>query len=116
MGIDNLADTTDLLDQTTLKLVDDSTVLTPVDGVQIIDQWITPLSASENTKPIADELLQLKSLLQSEQVDGEAVTAKLSKIADQLSLLAPETGSEGEMPSLIEGLASALRLAGGTSK
>ena len=116
MGIDNLANTTDLLDKTTLKLVDDSHVLTPEEGVEIIDQWITPLSDSENTKPIADDLQKLKSLLLSEQVDREAVTAQLSKLADQLSLLAPETGSEGEMPSLIEGLASALRLAAGTSK
>ncbi len=61
------------------------------------------------------KLKQLKSTLQSENVDSQAVTGQLEKIAGELSHLDPETGSEGEMPSLIEGLAAALRLAAGAS-
>lgn len=114
--MENLANTTDLLDRTTLKLVDESHLMTPKEGVEIIDQWITTLGDAENAKPITDELQQLKSLLQSAKVDGSAVSSKLGKLADQLSLMASETGSEGEMPSLIDGLASALRLAAGKSR
>ena len=114
--MENLANTTDLLDQTTLKLVDESHKLTPNEGVELIDQWISTLGDAENAKSIADELQQLKSLLQSANINGDLVDSKLGKLADQLSLLAPETGSEGEMPSLIEGLASALRLAAGKAK
>ena len=111
----NLADATNLLDETTQKLSAESQTLTPGEGIALIDQWIAPLENAENTRPIAEELKQLKSLLQAENVDSAAVTGQLEKIAGELSLLAPETGSEGEMPSLIEGLAAALRLAAGAS-
>ena len=112
----NLADTTDLLDQTTQKLKDDSEALTPQAGIALIDQWLPALSAAENTKPIAENLEQLKVLLKTEPVNSDEVFTKLGELAVQLSLLAPDTGSEGEMPSLLEGLSAALKLAAGTSK
>lgn len=112
----NLADTTDLLDQTTQKLKDDSETITPQAGVVLIDQWIPALSTAENTKPIAENLEQLKVLLKTEPVNSDEVFVVLGKLAGQLTLLAPDTGSEGEMPSLLEGLSAALRLASGTSK
>lgn len=112
----NLADATNLLDETTRKLTEEPQTLTPPEGITIIDQWITPLENAENTKPIAEQLKKLKTMLHAENVDSNAVTQQLEEIAGELSLLAPETGSEGEMPSLIEGLAAALRLAAGGTK
>lgn len=110
------ADTTDLLDQTTQTLTGESGTPTPQEGIALIDQWIAPLEAGENTKPIAEELQKLKTLLKAEPVDSGAVFAILGEIAIQLTAIAPDMGSEGEMPSLLEGLASALRLTAGTSK
>jgi len=112
----NLADTTDLLDQTTQKLKDDSETLTPQAGIALIDQWIPALSTAENTKPIAENLEQLKGLLQTEPVSSDQVFVVLGELAVKLTLLAPDTGSEGEMPSLLEGLSAALKLAAGNSK
>ncbi len=107
-----LADATSLLEQTTDLLQNSPT---PESGIQLLDQWIGPLRQAPNTKPIADALAKLKTRLQADPVDGAAVRKELGQIADLLSALSPETGSEGEVPSLLEGLAAALREAGETS-
>lgn len=111
-----LADTTDLLAQTTDLVSGERAQLTPQAGIGLIDQWIEPLQTAENTKPIADKLGQLKTLLQGGTVDEDAVRARLGELAELVSALGPATGSEGEMPSLLEGLSAALRQAGETSR
>ena len=111
-----IADTTALLDETTGKLSSEDAVLNPEAGVGLIDQWIGPLQAGENTKPIADKLDQVKKRLQTGETDDEAMRSTLSELADMISELGSQMGSEGEMPSLMDGLASAIRQIGGTSK
>ena len=112
----NLAETTSLLDETTQKLASESEKLTAQEGIALIDQWIAPLSASENFKSITEQLMKLKEILKSDPVDQNKVKDELGVISEQLSLMAPDMGSEGEMPSLVEGLAAAMRFAAGTSK
>ena len=112
----NLAETTSLLDETTQKLTSEPEHLTAREGIALIDQWITPLASSENFKPINEQLLKLKEMLISDSVDQDQVKSQLGVISEQLSLMAPDMGSEGEMPSLVEGLAAAMRFAAGTSK
>lgn len=112
----SLADTTDLLDQTTSHLMETSGSLTPQLGIDLIDSWLAPLQAADNTKPLADELSALQMLLQARPLPEEAVREALGPLADQLSLLATQMGGEGEMPALLEGLATALRQAGNSSK
>lgn len=112
----SLADTTDLLDQTTTRLMGESGPLTPLAGIDLIESWLVPLQSADNTRPLADQLAALKALLQAKPLPEEAVRTALGPLADQLSLLSTEMGGEGEMPALLEGLSTALRQAGGRSK
>ena len=107
----SLADTTDLLDQTTTQLMQPSGPLTPQMGIALIKPWLEPLQVADNTKPLADELSALQMLLQAKPLPEEAVRTALVPLAEQLSILATDMGGEGEMPALLEGLATALRRA-----
>lgn len=111
-----LADATALLDKTTDQLSGDLTKLTPRMGIQLVEQWIQALQTGENTKPMADKLVEIRHLLETGEIDGRQMSDTLGELADMLSELSPQMGSEGEMPSLLDGLATALRQAGGTSK
>ncbi|GGC14076.1 MULTISPECIES: hypothetical protein [Dyadobacter] len=114
--MEDIADTTGFLDETTSMLMCEEKQLTPQKGVEIIDKWIIPLDQAENTRPIADGLKKLKSLLGQEPVDGGAVISQMGTLAGQLIVIAPDMGAEGEMPSLLMALASALRMAGDIPK
>ncbi|MCE7062261.1 hypothetical protein [Dyadobacter sp. CY343] len=109
----SLADTTELLDNTTTTLMGSEETLTPEIGIDLIDQWMVPLSESENTQPIAEELRKLKALLGTDPADSTGIVKQMGVIAAKVLLIAPDIGAEGEMPSLLAGLAAALRL--GTS-
>lgn len=111
-----LADTSALLDKTTEQLSGDITQLTPRAGIQLVEQWIGTLQEGENTKPMADKLTEIRDLLETGKTEGKPLTNALGELADMLSELSPQMGSEGEMPSLLDGLATALRQVGGTSK
>lgn len=112
----SLSHTTNLLDQTTAQLMGMSGPLTPHMGIALIESWFGPLQVADNTKPLADELSALQALLQAKPLPEEAVRTALGPLAEQLSLLSTEMGGEGEMPALLEGLATTLRQAGDSSK
>lgn len=112
----SLADTTDLLDQTTTQLMGESDALTPQAGMALIDAWLAPLQGGENTRPLADQLVTLKSLLAANPVDESAVRGVVGPLAEQLTLFSTQMGGEGEVPALLEGLATALRQASDGSK
>lgn len=109
----DLGDTNALLDETTQQL-SQSTILTPQAGISLIDQWIIPLGEAENTKDFASQLQELKTLL-TEKPEDSAVQTLLDRLADDLTEFSSQVGPEGEMSSLMTGLASALRQVGGTS-
>jgi len=111
-----IADTTALLSETTSQLGSDLDKLSPRAGIGLVERWIEPLRAGENTAPMADKLTEIRDLLETGRTDGSAMTNALGELADMLSELSPEMGSEGEMPSLLDGLATTLRQIGGTSK
>jgi len=110
--MEDLADTTALLEETISFLMAENKELTAENGVSLADQWIVPLQSSENTKPIAEEVKKLKTLLQENPVNNENVTNQLNNIAEKVAVLAPDMGTEGEMPSLLTALATALRMSG----
>ena len=112
----SLADTTDLLARTTTCLTEESAMLLPRAGVALIDAWLEPLEEGENTQPLTGELAGLKSLLATNPVDEQAVQSTLASLAGQLSLFSSQLGTEGEMPGLLEGLATALRQAAESSR
>lgn len=112
----NLADTSELLDITIFKLMENPGSFNTEEGIGILDQWIKPLDEADSTKPLGSELGKLKDLLEHKPVNNEAVVSQMGIVADQLLLLAPKIGTEGEMPSLLMALAAALRFGGGAVK
>ena len=112
----SLADTTDLLDQTTTRLMNDPDFITPQQGVVLIDSWLGPLQEAENTQPLAEQLAKLKVLLMADSIDEQAICDAVSPLSEQLSLFSSQLAGEGEMPALLEGLSVALRQAAGGSK
>ncbi|AUD06753.1 hypothetical protein [Spirosoma pollinicola] len=112
----SLADTTELLDQTTTQLMGESDALTPQAGIALIEAWLAPLQAGENTRPLADQLVTLKTLLAANPVDESTVREMVGPLAEQLTFFSTQMGGEGEMPALLEGLSTALRQASTSSK
>ncbi|TDE15242.1 hypothetical protein [Dyadobacter psychrotolerans] len=112
----SLADTTQLMETTTSMLMGDEKSVTAEAGIALIDQWISPLSESENTQPIAHELQKLKTLISANPTNSADVFVQMGILAAKVLLIAPEIGAEGEMPSLLAGLAAALRGVGNLEK
>ncbi|GGB83777.1 hypothetical protein [Dyadobacter sediminis] len=110
--MENLADITALLEETIAQLMAGTDTLTAEKGILLADQWIDPLQSSENTRPIAEEIKKLKALLQEQPVNEANITSQMNQIAGKVAVLAPDMGTEGEMPSLLAALASALRMSG----
>lgn len=109
----SLADTSGLMEKTTSMLMGSEESFTARAGVDLIDQWITPLSESENTQQVARELQKLKALISASPANSSEVYAQMGVLAAQVLLIAPDIGAEGEMPSLLAALAAALRIGTG---
>lgn len=71
---------------------------------------------AQSTRPIADRLQELKTLRQASPIDQGAVQERMSELAELIATMGSGMGSEDEMPGLLDGLSSALRQAGQTSK
>jgi len=112
----SLADTTELMQTTTSTLMGAEESVTAEAGVKLIDQWISPLSESENTQPIAQELQELKTLIQTDPADSAKVHKQMAVLAAKVLLIAPDIGAEGELPSLLSALAAALRIGTGADE
>ncbi|MCF2446697.1 hypothetical protein L0657_22255 [Dyadobacter sp. CY345] len=106
----SLADTTELIETTTNLLMGGEESPTAEAGIALIDQWITPLSESENTKPVAQELQKLKTLIQADPADSATVYSQMGAVAAKVLFIVPDIGAEGEMSSLLSALAAALRI------
>lgn len=109
-----LQDTTDLLGQTTDQLRGNTAQLTPEAGIALIDQWLEPLQTVQDTKPVAEMLTQLKTLLQTQPVNNEAVHMRLGQLAELTAALAATVG--GDTGPAVNALADALRQAGDAVK
>ncbi len=111
-----LDNATDLLRQTTAQLTEDAGPLTPENGLALINQWIEPLLTTEHTKPIAEKLTQLKTLLEAEEQNPAAIRTRLAELA-KLTVVA-ESATEVDEPtaSVLDDLIIALKQAAGTSE
>ena len=107
--MENHEEATDLLDTTMVTLTAGITDLTPQSGKGVIDQWISTLSESENTKELVDLLQQLKTQLES----GAPNSGELQQVLLQLSTMAQEmginVGPEGDITTRLEALGAALQ-------
>lgn len=111
-----LADASIQLDETTKKLSQQTDSPTSQEGIALIDQWAASLQEVEMTQPLAETLNTLKEHLQKSPTDKDSIQETVAELARQISEIASKMGAEGEMPSLLEGLASALRQLGEVSK
>lgn len=107
-----------LIDQTVQAFNGDVTTVSPMDGISLIDNWISALrSGDESTNPIASSLSELKLQLQSGNPNGAQIQGTLEDLADQTKQMADST--DGAQQSALNELASSLRsfsqqLAGGS--
>lgn len=102
---------------TTISALNDGgiTSIVPVDGPELIDQWIQTLerSPSPATEQVLTSLTELKSQLESEYPDPTSVKTILLDMSEQLNVLASNINSEFREPlrnlsNAIQTLASAL--------
>ena len=102
-------ESTTLLDSTMDVLEGDLTSTTPQSGKGIIDQWLTQLRQAENATDITDTLEQVKTQIESDQINTDELIQLLDTLATQTAEFSAMMGSEGDIAPRLEGLASALK-------
>ena len=100
---------TDLLDATMAVLEENGPDSTPQSGTGIIDQWLVQLRPADNATEITDLLERVKSQLKSDQINADELSELLSTLATKITEFSTLMGSEGDMATRLEALASALR-------
>ncbi|MBO0950272.1 hypothetical protein [Fibrella forsythiae] len=111
--MDNHEEATDLLDTTMGALATDVTDLTPQSGKGVIDQWISTLSESENTKEVVALLQQLKTQLESGSPNPSELQQILVDLATHTHEMGVKVGPEGDMATRLEALGAALQTVAG---
>lgn len=115
------------LDQHAANLVDttinafngDATSISPMDGISLIDSWISTLrNGGEDTNPVASGLSELKGELQSGNPDGSRIRGILEDLADQANQAAMSADADvkEKLSPLVEALQGFSRQLGGSSK
>ena len=96
-----------LLDQTTQAFNGDVTSVSKVDGIVLIDNWISALHAGDaSTNPVAHTLSTLKLALQDNNPDSEVIEQHLSELVSSIRQTA--NGQEGTATNTLNQLAAAL--------
>lgn len=99
---------TALIDETVQTFNGNVSTVSPTDGVNLINHWISALhSGDESTNPIAHTLSELKVQLQDGTPSSTAIQSLISELADQTHQAAQQVDGEQQQPLLQ--LASALR-------
>ena len=109
-------ESTTLLDSTMDVLESDLTSATPQSGKGIIDQWLAQLRQAENATDITSTLEQVKTQLESDQINTDELIQLLDTLATQTAEFSAMMGSEGDIAPRLEGLASALKSLAGQLK
>lgn len=115
------------LDQHAANLVDttvnafngDSTSISPMDGISLIDSWVSALrDGDQATDSVGSSLSELKTELQSGNPDGSRIQGILEDLADQTKQTAQsaDTEAKAKLNSLAEALQGFSRQLGGSSK
>ncbi|RAJ94044.1 hypothetical protein LX87_03928 [Larkinella arboricola] len=102
---------TDLLDKTIDSLAHGPGVSVSETNTDLLQQWIGILNESENTRDLAGKLSQLQEAVTQSSPDPATINGLMTEIADAVQEFSGEIGPEGELPSQLQGLATALRTA-----
>jgi hypothetical protein len=106
----------DLLATTIAQLTEDSAPLTAQNGLALIDRWIEPLLTTEQTKPVAEKLSQLKTLLEAESLNPAAVRTRLAELARLTVVVESATQADEDFLGQLDDLVIALKQAAGTEE
>ncbi len=109
-------ETSDLLDQTIETLQPGVMDLTPQNGKGILDQWITSLDGSENTRELVDLLQQLKTQLEAGEPNPDEMQQILLDLSTNTHEMSVTVGPEGDMATRLEALAATLQITAGQLK
>ena len=101
-------ESTDLLDATMGIVEGDLANTTPQSGRGVIDQWLEQLRKTENATDITHTLEQVKTQLESDQINSQELSQLFNTLATQTSEFSMMMGSEGDIAPRLEGLSSAL--------
>ena len=117
MAIDQHA--SNLINTTVNAFNGDITSISPVDGISLIDSWISFLkTADQGDKSIVSGLSELKAELQSGTIDGTQVQSILKGLTEQTSQITKKADgdSQPKLNSLSEALQSFSQLLDGSKK
>lgn len=109
-------ESTDLLDSTMNVVSGDLTNVTPQSGTGVIDEWLVELRKAENASELTDTLEQIKSELETGQINAQELSQLFDTLATQTLEFSTRMGSEGDIAPRLEGLSSALRSLAGQMK
>lgn len=114
------------LDQHAANLVDttinafngDATSISPMDGISLIDGWISALhDGGQDSNPVASGLSELKTELQSGNPDGSRIQQIIDDLADQAKQAASsaDTDVQAKLNPLVSALQGFSQQLGGSS-
>lgn len=97
-----------LVDTTVNAFNGDTTVISPMDGISLIDSWISTLrNGGQSTNPVANGLNELKTELQSGNPDRSRVWQILDDLADQANQAA--MSADNDVKTKLDSLVGALQ-------
>lgn len=97
----------------------DATAVSPMDGIALIDSWISALrNSDQSANPVASGLSGLKAELQSGNPNGTQIQQILEELVDEVKVAADsaETDVRTRLNALIEALRGFSQQLGGSSK
>jgi len=102
-------ESTDLLDSTMEVLGTDVAAATPQSGTGVINNWLEQLRQTDNATELTAALEQVKTELESDQINPAAFGQLLNQLATLTLEFSTRMGSEGDIAPRLEGVAAALR-------
>lgn len=97
-----------LIDETVQTFNGGVTTVSPTDGINLIDHWISALHSGDNsTNPVAHTLSELKMQLQDGSPNSGAILGLIQELADQTHQAAQQV--DGDEQQALAELASSLR-------
>ncbi len=90
-----------------------SIVVSPSDGVELIDGWLRVIANHTSTQLIEEKLTLLREQLTSDQPDGDLVRGLLLDLADDTALIAQGRNTQEQTAGKLDEVAVSLRTLAG---
>ncbi|GAB3953835.1 hypothetical protein GCM10028805_38350 [Spirosoma harenae] len=89
----------------------DNDLISPAEGVRLIEGWLEALTGDPNMDQLKGQLGELRTALQANQPDSQYVRDLLNSLADKAQAIAEDENSEGTWTGGLESLSKILRSA-----